>query len=160
MFVPHTMKTKITRTILSITFLVLTGCSLHSEELSSPKDLFFSGAEYQHEKDVIITILRYMHLYSIIDPNDIEVKKELDWYIDLMIMELESNQSSQIKLPHKIQSEIDSVKNFSLDNSGTLTIKSICKRIAEFRKNNPRVHTNTLGNEEKRLIESFINRNI
>lgn len=86
------MKTKLTISVLTITLLVsLAGCNLLPEKICKPKELFLSGAVYQHEKDVILTTLRYIHIYSMLDTDNIEAKKELDWFIDLMIMELESN---------------------------------------------------------------------
>jgi hypothetical protein len=154
------MKLKINICYFALFCSLLTGC-FHKEKICNSKDIFLSGAVYQHEKDVILTTLRYMHIYSMLEKENIEAKKELDWFIDLMIMELESNQTNRIKLPHEIQSEIDSVKkDFSIERPEAVNPKSLCNRIAKFRKNNARIHNIPLSDEEKQLIESFINKKI
>ena len=149
--------------LITISFFIvisLCGCTFTKNSDCDVTNIFLAGAGYQHEQDVLLTASRYISLYGLAnETNNINLMKKLDWYIDLMIMELETNYQNRNELSQVSIEKINKVKNkIKPYRPERLSNEFIGKKIAEHRIKTPRIHGRQLGQEEMKLIESFLNR--
>lgn len=74
-------------------------------------------------------------------------KKDLDWWLDSAILELAALEESDPK---------EAWGENTMNRDTGLKVKSFYKRIAQYRKNQPRLHSVPLDPAQQRLIDAFV----
>lgn len=139
--------------------LVICCCTCKKSNQEILKYGILTGADYQHRNAVALTGLRYVGLAELFQTNQVEkIKEELDWFIDMMIMEIAYSEKNIEPTPDYVKEElIHIIENVNLGKPVTPPEFGL-KRLAKYRKNNPRIHKNELSKESISLIDEFVNK--
>ena len=96
----------------------------------------------------MLTASRYVDILKDLHAGEIdETKRRLDWWIDLAIMEMAMLEEDY---PQLQWGEV------TVDKEADLKMKSMYRRIAQFRKSHPRRHIVPLEPSELKLIDAFV----
>jgi hypothetical protein len=104
-------------------------------------------AALQLQKSLALSAGRYMAILKAMDGGDLdETKKDIDWWIDQAIIEL---QWLEERHPHGDWGSVQM-------QGSPLPIRTFYKRIAQFRRDHPRRHSVPLDAESLKRIEIFV----
>lgn len=128
-------------------FSALIGCSVDHKGKDS--DLSNPDCLLQLQKSLSLQSSRYISIMeNIQNGNTNKAVEEIDWWIDLAIIEL--NYLDE-KYPDKDLSETKIPSTY-----GTFKFKRIYKEIAGYRNKNTRTHKKPLNSHESKAIENFV----
>jgi len=119
-----------------------------------------AGAEYQYQKAMSLTLLRFISILENTENSKSEkMKEDVDYWIDLGIVELSFQEDENVskKLPIELQNEINKIKHDLNANQPEIpSYELIYRNIARYRKDHPRIHSIPLDEKQKELIDRFI----
>ena len=96
----------------------------------------------------MLSAARYTQILADLEAGRIEeTKKDLDWWLDQEIMDLALLEESY---PQGQWGEVP------VDRDSELKAKTIYRKIAQYRKNHPRLHSVPLEPELIKLIDAFV----
>jgi hypothetical protein len=135
--------TSIAVLLVLVGFSIGSGCTLGT----TSKDERSVGA-LQLQKSLSLTAGRFTQILSALDAGKAEqAKKDLDWWLDLAILELAALEESD---PNKQWGEV------MIDSDSGLKMKTAYKRLVQYRKSHPRLHSIPLEPAEQRRIDAFV----
>lgn len=142
--------------ICTIVALII-GCTNGTKE--QLKYGILAGAESQHRTAVALVGLRYVGLIELLQANQEEkVKEELDWFIDTIIMEIAYSEKNAEPIPKYVLEELTHIIEDANLGKPITPPEFGLRKLAEYRKNNPRIHKIKLSKESIILIDKFINK--
>ena len=148
---------KIISILLSI---LLIGCTLCNKNCKYSEEIFLEGGRYQHQKAVSLTLLRFISIFKQLKKGeDEELKKNIDWWIDSMILELNMHEDEFRTniLPEELEQDIREIKkNLESEQPDIPSYEYLYKQFAKYRRDYPRIHTIPLGEKEIEVINNFV----
>ena len=116
-------------------------------------DLFLSGAAWQHERSTLLTLGRFISIFELIDSqNSLKAKEDIDWWVDLLILELATPPDKKLKnIIDKLQGELNNNNNVP-----EVLYPVTYRKVAQYRLNNQRIHKVPIDEESIEIINNFV----
>ncbi len=107
-----------------------------------------SVRDLQLQKSVTLAAGRFSQILDALQAGKTDqAKKDLDWWLDSAILELSALEERD---PQEAWGEI------AMDSDSELKMKTFYKRIAQYRKSHPRLHSVPLDSAEQKRIDAFV----
>jgi hypothetical protein len=133
----------ITTFVASAGLVICSGCA----SVAKTKDERPAAAR-QLQHTAMMSAGRYTQILDGLEAGKIEeTKKNLDWWLDQEIMDLALLEESY---PQGQWGEV------TVDRDSELKAKAFYRKIAQYRKNHPRLHSVPLEPAQRRLIDAFV----